>query len=224
MKARNLSSSASRLWKTASTFLLLTCAGVVAHAQTAAPAPGHVAPAAAPSVHTSPAPNKAAPATVKNTSKPYWNDLTPAQHQALAPLATEWNKLGSFNKEKWLELSKKFGTMTPTEQERLHERMRDWVKLTPEQRRAARENYARVKKLTPEQRALQWQQYQQLSEEKKKELAATAPTPKKAIVNPPLRHGKPPAKTTGKAPAKQPEPKPEGIQPSTVKPTTVTTP
>src|SRR4051812_26883050 len=113
MKAWNVSSSASRLWKTAAT-LLLTCAGAIAYAQT--PAAAHAAPAtAASSVHATPlAIAKTAPATVKNTSKPYWNDLTPAQHQALAPLATEWNKLGSFNKEKWLELSKKFNTMTPT--------------------------------------------------------------------------------------------------------------
>jgi hypothetical protein len=108
--------------------------------------------------------------------------------------------------------------MSPTEQARLHERMNDWVKLTPEQRRAARENYVRVKKLTLEERALQWQKYQQLSEEQKKQLAESAPA-KKRIVNPPLTHNNNKSTQTkpGKpVPAKQPVPKPEGIQPSIV--------
>jgi hypothetical protein len=105
--------------------------------------------------------------------------------------------------------------MSATEQARMHERMRDWVKLTPDQRRAARENYARVKKLTLEERALQWQKYQQLSEEKKKQLAATKPA-KKPIVNPPLTHNRVVTKPAKPVPAKQPLPKPEGIQPSAV--------
>jgi hypothetical protein len=220
MRAWIFSLSASRLWKTVGIFLLLACAETVA---TYARAPSLPASAPVPSVPAndkSVKPTaKSTPAATKNISKPYWNDLTAEQHEALAPLASEWNKLGSFSKEKWLELAKKFPSLSAPEQGRMHERMRDWVKLTPEQRRIARENYARVKKLPPEQRSAQWQQYQQLPEEKKKQLAATAPV-KKAIVNPPLIHGKTaqsklPAKPV---PEKQPVPKQEGIQPSTPQP------
>jgi hypothetical protein len=218
MKALIFSSSETISWKIIGAMLVLACAVVAAtHAQTPSAPP---APIAASSTHATVAKPaaKSVPVIAKNTAKPYWTDLTPAQHMALAPLAGEWDRLGRFNKEKWLELSKKFPTMSPTEQARLHDRMRDWVKLTPDQRRTARENYARVKKLTLEERALQWQRYQQLSEEKKKQLAESEPA-RKPIVNPPLTHNKSTqAKPVKPVPAKQPVPQPEGIQPSTVQP------
>lgn len=66
----------------------------------------------------------------------------------------------------------------------MQKRMRDWVKLSPEQRRLARESYARSKKMNAQQKSQQWERYQQLSEEKKKQLAATA-KPRKQIANPP---------------------------------------
>lgn len=122
------------------------------------------------------------PASVKrlaqSTAKPLWTELTPAQQQALAPLAFEWDKLDSLRKNKWLAIGNKYATMKPAEQQRVHERMRDWVKLTPEQRRIARESYARAKKLNPDQKSAQWRQYQQLPEEQKKKLAADAASKK----------------------------------------------
>lgn len=216
MEAWIFSSNTSRRWKIIGAVVASACAYVAAtHAQTPAPV---VKPAAVPAstVHGAVAkPPTRGPVIPKNTAKPYWNDLTPAQREALAPLAVGWDRLNKFNKEKWLELSKKFPTMSATEQARLHERMHDWVKLTPDQRRAVRENYVRVKKLTLEERALQWQKYQQLSEEKKKQLAASIPV-KKPIVNPPLTHNKNISKPAKSVPAKQPVPKPEGIHPSAV--------
>ena len=123
--------------------------------------------------------------------------------------------------------------MTPPEQERMQERMRDWVKLTPDQRRLARENYNRAKKLNAEQKARQWEEYQQLPDEKKKQLADTSPPPKR-IVNPPrLSNGQSnglssaqnssQVKTAPKVavPAKQPVPRQEAIQPSLPPPTAV---
>jgi hypothetical protein len=73
--------------------------------------------------------------------------------------------------------------MKPDEQQRVHERMRDWIRLTPDQRRQVRENFARSQKITPGQKSAQWEQYQQLPEEQKKQLADKAP--KKQVVNPP---------------------------------------
>jgi hypothetical protein len=136
--------------------------------------------------------------------KPLWADLTPAQQQALAPLASEWDKLDSFRKNKWLAIGNKFTSMKPDEQQRVQERMRDWVKLTPEQRRIARESYARAKKLNPDQKSAQWEQYQQLPEEQKKKLAADAASKKPVTTLPsPASQGKtsktmPPIKSTPK--------------------------
>ena len=121
-------------------------------------------------------------ATAPIASKPLWSELTQAQKQALSPLVTEWDKLHELNKKKWLEIANRYATMKPDEQLRMQERMRDWVKLTPEQRMAARENFANAKQVKPEQRSAQWQQYQQLSEEEKKRLAAEH-NKKKSLTN-----------------------------------------
>lgn len=118
----------------------------------------------------------------KPVEKPLWNELTPAQQLALSPLAPEWNKLEKLRKAKWLEIAKKFQTMKPEEQQRLHDRMREWAKLTPEQRRVARENFSRANKIDNAQKSAQWHQYQQLSEEQKKKLAARV-APKKQLAN-----------------------------------------
>lgn len=119
-------------------------------------------------------------ASPQPAARPLWHELTPAQQQALAPLASEWNKLDSFRKNKWLAIGNKFTKMTPDEQQRIQERMRDWVTLTPEQRRVARESYVRTKKLDSDQKSAHWEKYQQLSDEQKKKLAAGA-TAKKPV-------------------------------------------
>ena len=156
----------------------------------------------------------AVPKTMKKTdSKPTWNELTPAQQQALAPLLGEWDKMESGRKEKWLVIANKFAAMKPAEQDRLHERMRDWIKLTPAQRRAIRESYARAKKLDAQKKSAQWQQYQQLSEEQKKKLAQ-AKLPKHVASIPGPR---------GKAPAKLPQQALEhALQPKPIAPTAPT--
>lgn len=151
-------------------------------ASTATPPLPSPAPAAA---------TKATPATPPLAVKPLWADLTPAQQQALAPLASEWDRLDAFRKNKWLAIGNKFAGMKPDEQQRVQERMRDWVALTPEQRRVARESYARAKKLNPDQKSAHWEQYQQLPEEQKKKLAEGAAA-KKPVANlpPPASQGK----------------------------------
>jgi hypothetical protein len=115
-----------------------------------------------------PVPSKSAK---KPDVKPTWNELTPAQQHALAPLAGEWNKMESNRKEKWLAIGNKFSGMNQAEQDRVQERMREWLKLTPAQRRSVRESYTRAKKLDADKKSAQWKQYQQLSEEQKKKLA-----------------------------------------------------
>ena len=129
---------------------------------------------------------------VVGITAPNWNELSAVQQHVLEPLAGDWNKLKPVTRKKWLEISNRYASMTPAEQERLQARMRGWVTLTPEQRRIARENYARANKLDTEQRALRWQQYQQLSEQQKKELAEQAtPSHKRVTTMPPTKLNKP---------------------------------
>lgn len=129
--------------------------------------------------------SKAAAKSVKKSTKPRWSELTAAQQEALAPLAHEWDHINPARKKKWLEIGNKVAMMTPDEKLRVQERIRDWVKLSPEQRRVARSNYAQTKKLDPNEKFAQWQRYQQLTEEQKKELAAVNGPVRKQVANPP---------------------------------------
>ena len=160
--------------------LALLFGAAIAHA-----AVGSATPGMAVGERTTP-PKATVKAAVVN---PSWSELSPAQQQALSPLATEWDKLDAAHKSKWLEISRRYVTMKPGDQARIQERMRAWVALTPEQRRVARESYARTKKLNTDQKSAQWQQYQQLPEEQKKILAAEAAKNKVAAL--PSVHSKP---------------------------------
>ena len=133
----------------------------------AAPAAGSVA-AGAPAVPGKPG------APRKLGDKPYWRALTPDQQRALLPLQGEWDAMDGVRKQKWLQLARRFGSMKPEEQQRLHERMREWTRLTPAQRELARETYSRTRKIAPEQKTATWESYQQLPDDQKRKLAASA--------------------------------------------------
>jgi len=122
-----------------------------------------------------------------------WENLTPAQQQTLAPLASDWNSFTPARRQKWLAMADKFQKMNPDEKKHIQDKMQAWTKLTPTQRAAARENYLRSNTLQPEQRDQRWQEYQQLTEEKKvqlmqhrekKKLITTLPTPAESKVQP----------------------------------------
>jgi hypothetical protein len=174
------------LLKSSAAILALAAAGSLAAQSPApvAPAPVPAAPAVAPA--KGPA---AKPAPQKALDKPLWNTLSRPQQVALEPLAGEWDRMEGVRKQKWLEIANRFSSMKPDEQARVHDRMRDWLKMTPEERRVVRENYTRTKKIDPSQKTQQWEQYQQLPEEQKKQLAADAASAraKKQVANLPTR-------------------------------------
>ena len=101
--------------------------------------------------------------------------------------------MGERQREKWIEIAKRFHKLSPEGRKRLHDRMADWVRLTPEQRQLARESYQNAKTLPPERKAQVWQQYQQLTEEQKKRLAADD----KKLTNRPNVVSAPPSGRTG---------------------------
>jgi hypothetical protein len=120
-----------------------------------------------------------APAVVvAQAGGPAWQELSPAQQNALRPLAGDWNNLSPQQKRKWLRTSEKLDGADPSNQAKAQERMGQWSSLSPQQRAAARLNFAETRQLTdgltPEQRQAQWQAYQLLSPEEKRQLAANA--------------------------------------------------
>ena len=56
----------------------------------------------------------------------------------------------------------------------MQSRMLEWAALSPSQREHARLNFAETKKTSPSARAADWETYQSLSAEEKRELAANA--------------------------------------------------
>lgn len=129
-----------------------------------------------------PAPLASAQSVSPLIAKPLWVALTAQQKLTLAPLAPEWDKFDEIHKKKWIEIASKYASMKPDEQIRVQERMHTWMKLTPEQRMQVRENFTRSKQIKPEQKSAQWQEYQQLSDEQKAQLANEAGK-KKSITN-----------------------------------------
>ncbi|MBJ7310747.1 DUF3106 domain-containing protein [Rugamonas sp. CCM 8940] len=167
-------------------------ASAPAPAAVAAPAAGPAGGLASASAPVKPvAGGKQHAAVAKPAGKPLWKDLSPVQQQALLPLAAEWNTLEPLRKQKWLEIANRYASMKPDEQGRVQERMREWIKMTPEERRVVRQNFAATQKLvagqklvSAGQKAAHWEQYQQLPEEQKKQLAAQAAM-KKQVANVP---------------------------------------
>jgi hypothetical protein len=126
----------------------------------------------------------------KTGDKPLWRALTPAQQLALQPLQGEWDQMDGLRKQKWLQLANRFTTMKPEEQQRMQERMREWAKLTPRQRELARETYARARRIAPDQKTASWENYQQLTDDQKKQLASSTAGRKATSVVPSQASGK----------------------------------
>lgn len=157
-------------------------------AATAFAVPGGMARSAAPS-----SPHKLSNAVKSsaNDENPRWSELRPRQQQILEPLSSEWDKMDDISRQEWLKIAGRFSKAPPQELQRIHVRMQEWLKLTPEQKRIVRENSVRAKKLDPAQKSAKWQQYQNLPEEQKRKLAASAAQKKHVANLPPHGIAKP---------------------------------
>ncbi|MGH6612344.1 MAG: DUF3106 domain-containing protein [Burkholderiaceae bacterium] len=121
-----------------------------------------------------PSPAPAAKASQDTGVRPRWNELTPAQRDALAPLAGMWETLGPERKRKWLEVAAKYPRLTPDAQQRVQQRMGEFARLSPEEKTTARENFRRNYELPADQRQEKLQLYKDLPEDKKRALSEKA--------------------------------------------------
>ena len=112
------------------------------------------------------------PAVAQAAGGPSWNQLSPQQREALAPLAGQWTTMPAENKRKWLDIADKYPQLSPEGKARLQARMTDFSRLTPEQRSTARENFQRAYELPRESRESAVERYRSLPDDKKKELTA----------------------------------------------------
>lgn len=188
---------------------------------------GLAAPAGADTASTAPA-SPGTSSAIAPEQKPLWSELTPAQQQALKPLAAHWNKLGEQQKRKWIALSVNFEKMSPTMQSVLQERMLDWGTLSGAQRSQARLNFAQAKRLSPAEKQAKWEAYQTLGPEEKAALAKKVPkklpgaaTGVKLIPTQKLAAVPPPRKNEPKGPSIATSPQlinPHTLLPLTAKP------
>ncbi|HEY9064526.1 MAG TPA: DUF3106 domain-containing protein [Burkholderiaceae bacterium] len=109
-----------------------------------------------------------------------WQDLKPAQREALKPLEREWGGIDKARKQKWIEISSRYSKMSPDQQQRLQARMGEWAKLSPQERGTARLHFEEAKQLAPQERKERWDAYQALPPEKRRELSERAATPHEA--------------------------------------------
>lgn len=113
-------------------------------------------------------------------SRPLWRDLTSDQQEALAPLQPQWDTLEPERKRKWLELAARYPQLSPEGKQRFHERLPGFANLTPQQRNTARDNFRKAYELPLEKRQSVVEQYRQLPDDKKQELATQAKKPAEA--------------------------------------------
>lgn len=128
-----------------------------------------------------PAPTSPADGAAKSqpaNTKPDWSELSADQKVALGPLASAWAGISVAQKRKWIALSQNYPSLSAAERATLHGRMRDWAALSPAERNQARLNFAQTQNLPAEEKKAQWEAYQALSPEQKKELASGAQAPK----------------------------------------------
>ena len=131
--------------------------------------------------------------------RPTWNELSPVQREALAPLAKDWGSLDADRKRKWLEVASRYPNLSPEGKQKLHERMAAFARLTPEQKNVARENFRRAYEVPAEQRQATVQKFQDLPPEKKRELAdkaaARSEAPRRTAREVDVKPARPPAKS-----------------------------
>lgn len=119
-------------------------------------------------------PGLAAAAAAPVNEDPKWTELSAAQRSALAPLEHDWATLDPDGKQKWLQVARRMPSMSPVERGRLQARMTEWVRLSPQQRGQARLGFEQAKRVGPKDRKAQWEAYQALSPEQKRQLQARA--------------------------------------------------
>lgn len=102
-----------------------------------------------------------------------WAELTSQQQQVLTPLASEWDTLRPWQREKMLDIAKDYPKMDAKKQQRVQKRLNSWSRMTPYERENARKRFQKFHSLSPEkQQALRnkWAEHRKLPEHEREKL------------------------------------------------------
>ena len=105
---------------------------------------------------------------------PKFSALNALEQSALKPLEKDWAAISADRKQKWRVIAARFPKMTSDERERIQTRMAEWAKMTPEQRGKVRLQFQEASKSSPQNRYAQWEIYQALPADQKRDLATKA--------------------------------------------------
>ena len=115
-----------------------------------------------------------------------WQNLTPVQREALAPLERQWPTIDPSRKQKWLVIAGRFKTLPPLERARISDRMTEWARLTPVERGEVRLRYQEARQVPAPDRSARWEAYQKLPPGERQQFAARAAS-STAVPAPPSR-------------------------------------
>lgn len=107
-----------------------------------------------------------------------WSQLSEAQHQVLSPLASEWDTLRPWQREKMLDIARDYSKMDANQQALVQKRLNNWSRMTPYERENARKSHQQFQSLSVEKKAelrQKWKEYQKLPEAERARLRAESP-------------------------------------------------
>ena len=100
-----------------------------------------------------------------------WQDLSPSQRRALAPLQAAWPTVNDTERAMWLKLADRYRALPTPEQVRLQQRMVDWSRMSPTQRGQARIQFQEASRWSAADRRERWAAYQSLDPQARQVLA-----------------------------------------------------
>lgn len=107
-----------------------------------------------------------------------WSQLNAEQRKVLNPLASEWDTLRPWQREKMLDIAKDYPKMSADKQALVQKRLSNWSRMTPYERENARKKHMQFQSLTNDKKnelRKKWLEYQKLSETERAKLRAESP-------------------------------------------------
>ncbi len=119
-----------------------------------------------------------APLMAQPSSLPAWEQLTPAQREALvAPMRDRWNAAPPEQRQRMLQHGQRWQSMSPQQREQARRGMRRFEGMSPEQREHARALFAQMRGMTPGQRAELRKRWGAMSSEQRRQWVRDNPPP-----------------------------------------------
>lgn len=107
-----------------------------------------------------------------------WSQLNESQKKVLQPLASEWDTLRPWQKEKMLDIAKDYPKMPSDKQMLVQKRLSNWSRMTPYERENARKKHQQFNTLPADKKAelrKKWSEYESLPESERAKLRAESP-------------------------------------------------